>query len=689
MRSKACLSTPFCAVVCIFVGVGAVDAWGQNGVASGASLFTTAQAERGRTVYANACAACHGPALAGGASIALTGDSFEARWSHPDMTVDDLFYVVRTTMPPGGATTVPQTDQAAALAYILQSNGYVAGTTELALGSSALTQKFRWAGKFQNSYGRADGLATQAKLDDFIAGDSSARPQATGPDQATLNAAVRSTDWLVHTHDYAGTRHSPLTEINVENAERLAPACLFQVAEKDNNFQTGPIVHAGVMYLTTVTSTIAIDAATCQPRWKQIWTPRGDTVWNRNRGVAIKDGYIVRGTPDGYLVAMNAQTGALVWARRLARSEAGETFSMAPVIYEDLVLIGPAGSENNVQGWVGAFRLADGSPVWRFNTVPKKGEPGLETWKNPRGIPVGGGSVWTSFALDTTTGDLHVPVTNPAPDLPVQLRQGADLYTNSMIVLDVRTGKLRWYKQLVPNDSHDWDLTHSTPLFNVTIDGRQRRLVATAGKDGYLRAIDRDTRDVVYTTAVTTIENADTPITTTPTHACPGVLGGVEWNGPAYNAAANMLYVPAVDWCTTFTAFEDPRYIPGKNYLGGTATRDPTAQSQGWVTAIDASIGAVKWRYRSTRPVVAAVTTTAGNLVLAGELGGDFLALDARSGRELYRFNTGGSIGGGIVTYATAGRQYIAVATGSPSNFWVNQHPGSPTIVVFALPRGR
>jgi len=687
MRSQAV--TAFRWILCILIGANVADSWGQNPAAGSASLFTAAQAERGRTVYANACAACHGATLAGGAAIALTGNSFEARWSHPDMTVDDLFYVVRTEMPPGGASTMPVTDQAAALAYILQRNGYTPGATELALGSSGLTQRFRWAGKFQNSYGRTDALATQTEAEEFIAGDPGARPQASGPDQATLDAAVRSTDWLVHTHDYSGTRHSPLTEINAENAARLAPACLFQVAEKDSNFQTGPIVYTGVMYLTTVTSTIAIDAATCQPRWKQIWTPRGDTVWNRNRGVAIKDGYVVRGTPDGYLIAMNAQTGALVWARRVAKSEAGETFSMAPVIYDDLVLIGPAGSENNVQGWVGAFRLADGSPVWRFNTVPKKGEPGYETWINPRGIPVGGGSVWTSFSLDTTTGDLHVPVTNPSPDLPVQLRQGANLYTNSMIVLDVHTGKLRWYKQLVPNDSHDWDLTHSSPLFDVTIDGRQRRLVGTAGKDGYLRAIDRDTHEVVYATAVTTIENAATPVTTTPTHACPGILGGVEWNGPAYNAGANMLYVPAVDWCTTFTALEDPRYIPGKNYHGGIVTRDPMAQSQGWVTAIDASTGAVKWRYRSSRPVVAAVTTTAGDLVLTGELGGDFLALDARSGRELYRFNTGGSIGGGVVTYGVGRKQFIAVVSGSPSNFWVNEHPGSPTIVVFALPNER
>ena len=165
------------------------------------------------------------------------------------------------------------------------------------------------------------------------------------------------------------------------------------------------------------------------------------------------------------------------------------------------------------------------------------------------------------------------------------------------------------------------------------------------------------------------------------------MLGGSQWNGPAYNPGTNALYVPAVDWCTTFSAFEQVRYIPGKTYMGGKTDLDPPSKAQGWLTAVDASTGAVKWKYRSPRPMVAAVTTTAGNLVLTGELTGDFVAFDARNGDVLYRFNTGGPIGGGVVTYSAGGRQYIAVASGSPSNFWTERNPGSPTIVVFALPR--
>lgn len=657
---------------------------GLRGQQSEGSLFTAAQSERGKTVYAQFCAACHGESLTGGKARPLTGTAFQRSWSHPDMKVDDLFFLVRTTMPPHAAKALPLEDHAAVVAFLLQNNGYAAGATTLAVGSSGLSDRFPWAGKYRSAYGSSGEVYAAGAAEEVIMGEPSARPGPAGPNQGALLSAARSREWLVHTHDYAGTRHSPLSQINPDNAARLAPVGQFQMGESDN-FQTGPLVHEGVMYLTTGLSTVALDATTGRPKWKHTWKPRANTVWERSRGAAIKDGYVVRGTPDGYLLALNAATGAVVWARRVANSDDGETFTMAPVIYDDLILIGPAGSENNIQGWVGAFRLADGSPVWRFNTIPRPGQAGHDTWHNPHGIPMGGGAVWTSFGLDPSSGDLYVAVSNPAPDLPVHLRQGDNLYTNSIVVLDVRTGKLRWHRQLVPKDSHDWDLSHVTPLFNPVIDGQTRQLVATVGKDGILRALDRRSHEIVYATAVTTIENAAVPISTTPTHARPGVLGGVEWNGPAYNPATNLLYVPAVDWGTTFTAFAEARYIPGKNYLGGSVEMDPPETAQGWVTAIDASTGATKWKYRSARPMVAAVTTTAGNLVLTGELTGDFLALDARDGRELYRFNTGGPIGGGVITYEVAGRQYIAVASGSPSAFWTDKFPGAPTVVILAV----
>ncbi len=644
-------------------------------------LYTDAQAASGEAVYRQSCAACHGAALTGGTAPPLAGPAFQASWRDSRISLDDLFFIIRTTMPPRASSSLSPQDHAAVFAHILKTNGYPSGPVALTVDLPQLKLQ-----QLEVTASPAAPAPARSAPPAFIPGAPGVAPAASGPDQATLNDAVRSTDWLFHSHDYAGTRFSPLAEINRTNAGRLVPMCMFQVGERDN-FQTGPIVHNGTMYVTTMTSTFALDAATCRTKWRHTWTARDDPGFQRNRGVGVKDGRIVRATPDGYLLALNADTGGLLWARQVAKPSGGETFTMAPMIFEDLVLIGPAGSENNLQGWVGAFRLSDGSQVWRFNTVPKPGEPGFETWQNPKGIPVGGGAVWTAFSLDTENGDLHIAVTNPSPDLPVHLRQGANLYTNSIVALDVRTGKLRWHRQLVPNDSHDWDVNHVTPLFSATVNGTVRRMVATAGKDGMLRALDRDTHRVVYETAVTTRENAEIAVTPTPMRACPGVLGGTQWNGPAYNPGTNLLYVPAVDWCATFSAFEQVRYIPGKLYMGGRTDLDPPARAQGWLTAVDASTGAVKWKYRSPRPMVAAVTTTAGNILLTGELTGDFLVFDARTGDVLHRFNTGGPMGGGIVTYAADGKQYIAVASGSPSSFWTERNPGSPTIVVFALPR--
>ncbi len=208
---------------------------------------------------------------------------------------------------------------------------------------------------------------------------------------------------------------------------------------------------------------------------------------------------------------------------------------MPPLIYGDLVIVGPAGSENNIQGWIGAFSLADGAPVWRFNTVPKAGEPGFETWNNNPYVPVGGGSVWTPVSLDVDRGELYVPVTNPAPDFAKDLRPGKNLYTNSLLALDVRTGKLRWYAQLVTNDDRDWDLTQVSPLIEAVVRGKKRKLVVTAGKDGIVRVLDRDTHEVLHQTVIGTRLNEHAPITSAGTHYCPGIFGGIQWNGPAWH----------------------------------------------------------------------------------------------------------------------------------------------------------
>ena len=642
--------------------------------AGGEAGYTDAQAERGRRLYGAFCATCHGAELEGAVGPILSGERFTRRWpgTVPGTTVADLFTLIRTTMPRPAAGNLAEESYVDLLAYLLRRNGVGAGATGLSADLRALATL------------RLKSVAAERPpAPEFVAGDSGLVPsRRLGPIAAELHAAAGSTDWPMHLHDYAGTRYSPLRQVTRANASRLQAVCSFQVGAIEN-FVTGPVVSQGVMYLTTPELTMAIDAATCHERWRHRWEWLDEQQWKNQRGVAVQDGYVVRGTADGYLVALDAATGRLLWARHVGDPRAGETFTMPATIIDSLVILGAAGSENNVQGWIGAFRLADGAPVWRFHTIPRPGEPGAETWRNAPDVPVGGGGIWTAPSYDADRGELYVAVTNPAPDLPKHLRPGENLYTNSVIALDVHSGALRWYASMVPGDFHDWDLTQATPALSLRVGGRARAVLVTAGKDGILRTIDRDTRERLYEVPVTTQRNVDVPLTRDGVDVCPGVLGGVQWNGPAYSPGTGLLYTPAVDWCATFALTDTVRHLPGRNYMGGTIRRADTRQ--GWLTATDAVTGAVRWRYHSAEPMVAAVTTTAGDVLFTGEGTGDFLALDAVTGRELYRFHTGGGIGGGVVTYAVGGRQYVATTSGR-SGFYFGTW-GSPTVFVFALPK--
>lgn len=638
--------------------------------------YTAAQAASGASVYAEQCSDCHGARLDDGTAPPLVGAQFAGTWGVEGRTLDDLFYIVRTTMPEGGAASLSEDEYLAVVAYILERNGYAAGSRALSADAGAL----------ESIRIRSEAPATAAAeaAPDFVRGPRGLVPDGSGPTQAELSAArENSRDWLYHNHDYSGARYVDLDEIDVSNVGRLRPACVFQVGGT-GPFQSGPIVRDGVMYVTTIPATVALDAATCRPLWRHEWRPRGRSLGINNRGVAIKDGRVVRATSDGYLLALDAADGELLWARRIGDSSIGETFTMPPLVYDDLIVIGPAVSEYGIEGWVGAFRLENGEPVWHFNTVPGA-KDGTGTWGNPEGIRLGGGAVWSPLSLDPEREELYVAVSNPAPDLPAHLRPGLNLYTNSIVALDIRTGELRWYEQLVPNDYHDWDVTQVSPLITAEVGGRTRNVVVTAGKDGFLRTIDRDTHERLYETAIARIENQDVPLTREGVHSCPGVNGGVLWNGPAHDPEAGLLYIGAIDWCSTFGLVEDVRFVPGQMYLGGTVR--PDAEQSGRVTAVDASDGSVRWTYTSERAVVGGVTATAGGVVFVGELTGDLVALHAETGEVLSRFQTGGPVGAGVVSYAVDGRQYVAVGSGDPSILdWRLEHEGAPTVLVFALP---
>jgi alcohol dehydrogenase (cytochrome c) len=594
--------------------------------------------------------------------------------------VGDLFYLIRSTMPLGSGGVLSKQDYLDIVAYILAENGHPSGDRALD-PDDPLIEEMPVGTAVHRELAQARGAFCPEA--DVRHPENAPAPDA-GPRQADLNVAADDmNDWLLPARTYDGQRFSPLTRINRDNVADLQPVCSYGAGD-DAPLQTSPLVHDGVLYFTTHTATIAIDAANCTEKWRYDRPLRCTELWGRSRGLALKDGYAVRGTTDGYLLALNAATGQSIWERRINDTEVvGVAVPMPPLIYENLIILGPATSEIGIKGWVRAFELATGKQVWNFNIVPDPGEEGADTWGSDEILEHGGGGIWTAFTLDVDEGTVYLATGNPGPALMPGKRPGANLYTNSLVALDARTGKRAWHKQIVKEDFHDWDLTQASPL----IAAGSRKLVMAGGKDGYLRAFDRDTHESVYTVEVSRQENTDVMTTVSgDVHFCPGSYGGIQWNGPAFSPVVSRLFLGSVEWCTSMRQAEDIRYVRGAFYMGGYFNMDPVEKAKGKITAHDAASGAEIWRYDSKRPVLAAVTPTASGLLFAGEMTGDFIALDADSGEKLYSFDTGAPLNGGIITYAVNGRQLVAVAAGAASSIWLDR-PAEASIQVFALPK--
>jgi glucose dehydrogenase len=316
------------------------------------------------------------------------------------------------------------------------------------------------------------------------------------------------------------------------------------------------------------------------------------------------------------------------------------------------------------------------------------------TWGNPQNVRIGGGATWTSYTLDPDSGLLYVPGGNPAPDFVQSLRSGKNLFTNSVVILDARTGAYKRHFSIVPEDFHDWDVS-AAPSLVTTKAGRE--LLAVAPKDGILYGYDYGydlkSESQLYATPITTRENTTMPLTKKGTRFCPGTQGGSEWNGPAYSPQTNLIYTGTVDWCTTVRV-ADPSKVTsaaiGQPWSGSADETspfgqfDPKARWAGWVIGTDADTGKIRWRYKTTAPVLAAVTPTAGGLVFSADMNGNAYAFDEESGAILWRTSLGGAAGGGVITYDVGG-QRVAFVVGTNSPIWPVEKK-TAKIVVWGLP---
>jgi alcohol dehydrogenase (cytochrome c) len=528
--------------------------------------------------------------------------------------------------------------------------------------------------------------------------------EAPAPTPASAALPAAAGDWPSYNKTLTSERFSGLDQINADNVGGLKVLCTYDTKQY-TNFESGLIMVNGALIGTTEFDIFSIDPATCAENWRTREEVQ-PSFYSTNRGAAYLDGVLFRGLQDGRVVAYDFQTGKRLWQTTIADTRKGETTPAAPIVWDGLVFVGNGADDaKDARGRVYALDAKSGKIVWEFFLVPKseddptRGPAGASpldtsTWRNAPGIPISGGGTWTSLTLDPVAGELYVPVANPAPAYAMGVREGENLFTGSIVVLDARTGAYRRHFKLLLNDWHDWDV-NNPPVLIRTAGGKL--LMAAAPKDGHLYGFNQAGGAPLYRVPVTRMENTEEPFAVgKEVHFCPGAGGGAEWNSPAYDPPTNLIVTGESDWCTTVSlqTVQQLRDAPTGGTWFGMATRNPfhilgrqdagAAAWAGWVYASDADTGVWKWRVKSNYPIEGAITPTAGGVVFFGDLGGNFYALDAASGRKLWGRKIGGAIAGGVITYMAGGAQKVAVATGL-ANVTLPTEVATGKIVVLGL----
>jgi alcohol dehydrogenase (cytochrome c) len=483
----------------------------------------------------------------------------------------------------------------------------------------------------------------------------------------------RRGDWPGYNGGLDGNRFSRLDQITAANVKNLQPQFVF--APGGSGLEGTPVVIDGVMYVTGGTRVCALNARTGAPIW---CTPRNNGIASApksapapvgpNRGVAVLGARVFYISDDAYLVCLNRMTGAVMWSVWLPEKGAQGKFysSMAPMVVGDMIVAGIAGGDSPMRGFVAAYHPDSGKLAWRFYTIPKPGERLAETWKG-RALPTGGGATWSTGSYDAETGTLYWAVGNPYPDTDPDERGGRNLYTNSVIALDARTGTFKWHFQFTPYDTHDWDATQPLVLADANWKGKPRKLLLSAQRSGVFYVIDRTNGQFLLAkpfvkkeTWAKGFEKDGTPIlaagstpTVDGTKTCPGVRGATNWYAQSFDPQTGLFYVMAAEDCGIY---RKTGKIFGPN-------PDPSDVGTRLVRALNIETGDVAWEKLLVGPQetnYTGVLTTAGGLLFHGETGGDFAAVDAKTGRTLWTFRANDSWRASPMTYMVDGRQYVA-----------------------------
>ncbi len=626
----------------------------------------------GQADFERTCAVCHGADAAGGEF----GPNIVARLTR--LTDAELTTTIRAGLPsrgmPASALSDDQLTRLVTYVRSLRNGRRIPETRTVDLVSG----------------GQLQGTVINESFVDLQLRTADQQVHLLRTAKGKYREVTSQTDWTSYDGDVRGNRYSRLTEIDSKNAKNLAAQWAFSF-ENVPRLETTPVVVEGIMYVTSGNECYALDAGTGRTIWhfqrQRTKNLIGNASQGFNRGVSQAGNRVFMATDNAHLIALNRFTGELVWESEMADWRQNYAATSAPLAAGRFVIAGTGGGEQGVRGFIAAYDQETGKEAWRFWTVPKRGEPGSETWQGT-GIDHGGGASWFTGNYEPETETVYWTTGNPGPDYNDAQRGGDNLYTCSILALDLKTGKLKWHYQTTPHDVFDWDATEPLILVDREWEGKPRKLLVQANRNGFLYVLDRTTGKLLsgkpFVDKLTWASGMaadgrpikkELPKVGNGTQVCPAQTGATNWFSNSFNPVTGLYYVQTLEKCGIFSV-APVEWEAGKAYLGGGQRSVPGERPRKILRALDIETGKSIWQFEQAGlgNTSGGVLSTASGVVFFCDDSGMLVALDGRSGELLWQFQTNQIFKASPMTYQFDGRQYVAIAAG------VN-------ILSFALPR--